>query len=318
MMVKKFCTIALLLSLSLPVCMLADDHLAAPQVEEHAGEPLQTINSLERLKFKAVEETFEDVGDRPGDVSVVRVAAIVDGPVRTVAVTTLDAEIHSFDGMQHSINELVEEELRAQHAKKLGSTVSDEEILRFMREATGNKNFTETDLQALFKPFGLTLPEIYDLLGNWYLSNRVIGSARAALEVTEEQAREWHTSHPQVVPGYLKIQIATFDLSESAVADLIANKPYDVAWGTPITIQLHALADDKAFLTTMEPDSTVVRTEGKIVRAYKLLHKEPDYNVPYEERRTEIIKQLQQERIKRAMELDRTSIYEEAYVQYLR
>lgn len=261
-----------------------------------------------------VDESIVCDDQWPGDILVNRIEAEVDAPNGPFVITSIDVERRSFDGTQHTVDDIISEHLKAQKADKMGSAIGRDEVDRYLRAATGKKDFSETDVKAMAGE-AFTVDEMYDELIRLYKANMMVDpEIRAAWEVSDQDVEAYHQEHPEIIPGTLRIQTATLSIGPKKARQIAKESPEEIDFGGDIEVSIEDLPSDKQFLITMRPGQVHVMQDGKKTRAYKLVSKVETQCVPLEQRRDDIAAQLRKERFAQATENARKTLYADTHV----
>lgn len=253
----------------------------------------------------------------PGDIVVNRIEVEIDGPAGVAVVTTLDVERQQMLGAPQILDDVVFKHVKAQKAEKTGAIVTNDDILKYLRGATGDKNFSEEKMLEMGKPWSYTLDEIYNELRTMYMSNMYADPAvRKALdrEVTLADIKAYCDEHPLVEKATVVIQLATLQFPLDQAKKIYDANKNSFAWGEKIPLDVADIAEDKMFLLSIPVDSVYFLQDGLQTRVYKVVERREEQVVPVEQRVEEVKQLLKEERFQQALRASKDSLLADAYI----
>jgi hypothetical protein len=275
----------------------------------------QSENSNKWVPVKVQQEKYHT--EIPGDIVVNRIEVEIDGPAGAAVVTTLDVERQQMLGAPQVLDEVVVKHVKAQKAEKTGAIVTNDDILKYLRGATGDKNFSEEKMLEMGKAWSYTLDEIYNELRTMYMANMYADpSVRKALdkEVTFDDIKSYCKEHPLVEKAAVVIQLATLQFPLDQAKKIFDANKNSLAWGEKITLDVADIAEDKMFLLSIPVDSVYFVQDGLQTRVYKVLERCEEKEVSFEHRADEVKHAIKEERFQQALQASKNTLLADAYI----
>lgn len=239
-----------------------------------------------------------------GDFTIDEIKALVEGAVRTDVITVSDIKHRSFDGMEHTLDDLILECGKDQRGDHLGITLEKEDIDRYLRAMSRGEDVSPEILTTQAKAFGYdTLEEFYEDLKRLYRANAALESeVHSLLTVTEQEARDYAQKNPVYKEGVFYLQTALVPLDSSENKDklkhAIADGSYteNIDWSDPFDVAYKELAQDKDFIRDMNIGEVKAIEIAEGLQVYKLKNNIKPTPLTFEERKKSIINTLRDEK----------------------
>ena len=263
-----------------------------------------------------------------GDFDIDEIKAIVEGPVQTDLILASDVKCRAFDGVEHSVEDLVVETIKDQRGKELGLTIDDEDVDKYLRGMSQGMDVSKEALTTMSENIGFeNLKAFYDALKKLYRANATMDQEiRSYLAVSEQEAKAYYDEHPEYKPGVYYIQMAHIpfrdDMSKDELRQALEHpeknpKLEQIDWGEVFDISYDELAEDKQFIKGLNVGECYVSEIPQGFDVYKLKNNRKPELIPFAERRKDIITQLREEKFGKAFERYNEEIKQLAIVTYL-
>jgi hypothetical protein len=269
-----------------------------------------------------------------GDFVLDELKAVVDGSLRTQAVTASDVIHRGFDGVSRDPNnkddvrEYALEVIKSQHAEDAGVSITDEDVDKYLRSMSQGNDVSPDSLATMAKDFGFeSVKDFYDILKQLYGSSGIMEQElRSLVVVSEQDAKEYWEQHPEYKEGVYYLQTAhvpfrddmSKKLQKKALKHPESNaKIGKIHWGVSFDVSYSELAEDKQFIKKMKIGDVQVLEVSDGFDLYRLKNHAKSEKVPFGERRKEIFEKLQAEKFDAAFKQYNDDILKTAEVTYL-
>lgn len=289
------------------VCMFCS--ATAPTGENHA-QPAERQSSVSKKI--------------PGDVVVDKIEAVVSGPMATVLVLASDLDRQMFRGGT-TTKALAEEIVGAQRGKDAGLEFKKEDVITYLQRMSRGAPVTEKDLAAMAQNFAYDNTEelIDDLLRLMTANSTTEQEIRAYLSVSEQEARAYYDEHAESKDGIYYLQVANmpFDTTIDHVEQEKRLKEpgmggITLEWGDVFSVEYGELDESRSFVRSMKIGDVYVMCDETGFRVYRLKNSIAPGVVPFENKKSEIIMLLREQKFNKAYEKYRASIMDDANVEY--
>lgn len=244
-----------------------------------------------------------------GAIVLDEIKAVVEGPVHIDIVLDSDIKRRSFDGMEHSLDDMVLEVVKDQRAEQLGVTIEKEDVDRYLHAMAHGEDVSQDTLIAQSKAFGFdTLDEFYVALKRLYRANSAMEvEVRSLLQVSEQEARAYSDKNPEYKEGifYLQTGFVPFqdsgkknDLKRAIEQQNKKNIDYQLEWSMPFDVAYKELAQDKEFIRSMNVGQVKAVETDRGFQVYKLKNNIKPELLTFEERRKDILNTLRDDKFK--------------------
>ena len=134
---------------------------------------------------------------------------------------------------QDMLTRLVDQKITDQEVKKLGMTVSDEEVDQAIERLKGSRMMTQEDLEAALEKEGLTYNAYREKLREEILRPRLINhSVKSKVIITDEDIKAYYDAHPELYAGERKIYLRNILIAEGIPgADVLLQEKKDEVTG---------------------------------------------------------------------------------------
>ena len=259
------------------------------------------------------------------DFVIDEIKAVVEGPVRTDILLNSDIRRRSFDGMEHTLDDMILEVVKDQRAEQLGVTIEKEDVERNLHAMAHGEDVSQDTLTAQSKSFGFdTLEEFYTALKQLYRANSAMEvEVRSLLQVSEQEARAYSEQHPANKDGIFYLQTAFVSFQESIKNNDLKraieeqNKKYveyQLEWSMPFDVAYKELAQDKDFIRTMHVGQIKAIGTDRGFQVYKLKNNLKPEPMTFEERRKDILNTLREDKFKQVFKKYNEEILQEVTV----
>jgi hypothetical protein len=228
---------------------------------------------------------------------------VVSGPVENTMITHADVHYKlNFDGANIPLDQQIKTEIIRQQVIAEKMPFDETAVDKYMANIQKMNNLTLEDLENLAAQCNRSFPELKNLLMlNYTYDYFLHHKFRAHLVPTDQEVEEYYEQNPQVEQGYCILQVAFVDYSsqdqeevERQIAHLIEDNEYhvDISWSDPIKVNITDIAEDKQFVTMMNPGQIKAIQGKKSFELYRLIEKQDARVVPLAERKPLIIDTL--------------------------
>lgn len=257
-----------------------------------------------------------------GDFVIDKLEATVSNASRTDVIVTSDIKHRSFDGVEHTLDDMILEAVKDQRGQELGITIEKEDVDRYLRAMSHGEDVSQEAITARAKMFGYAnAEEFYNDLKRLYRSNSAMEmEIRSLLSVSEQEARAYYEAHPEYQEGTYFLQTAFMPVKEgSSIAALkkSLNDPTTVDaidWSTPFGITYGELAHDRDFIRTMDTGQTHAVVTDTGLQLYRLKNHNKPRPFSFDERRKAIINTVRDSKFKDAFEHYNSDVMRDAAV----
>lgn len=221
-----------------------------------------------------------------------------------------------------SLRDVILRELIIFDAQKYKIAVSDAELERHIARIQESLKKSREDLLAFFKERGYTFEQAKEELARGLLiENTVSERVRSKAIVTENERKKFYEEHP-LVTYVVKQAFVPFGLGSKVITRATVDRSIEtgdilqaVEWSSPITLQEHMIAKEKAFIKELAPGA--VSKVNETTDGIALLQLVSRSVVPYEERKQQITMELGMQRQKKAQENYFQDLFAQAKIRYL-
>jgi len=229
------------------------------------------------------------------------------------------------DGQVKTFPEIVSEILMLQDARKFKLSVTDDELDRFLAGIQKQNGWARSELVDFFEEHGYTLEEGKDLLRNKQMVQQVVdykirGDKR--MMVQREDALAYYEVHPffEEATYTLAITYTPFSKYSKKTLDAALKKkqaPADVVWDEPFILKESELAQDRKFIVNEAVGDVVLKedVEGGY-ELTKLVAKTEKKQIPFEDKYTEIVALMRQERFAAILKDYQDELLKNAHIKY--
>jgi peptidyl-prolyl cis-trans isomerase SurA len=136
-----------------------------------------------------------------------------------------------FNIKQEMLNNLVDRKITDQEAKKLGITVSEQEVDNAIKQLKRSRMMTQEDLEKALQQEGLTFKAYRQKIREEILRPKLINfSVKSKVIITDEDIKIYYDAHPEMYAGIKKIYLRNILISGGALAvdSLVQEKFNDV------------------------------------------------------------------------------------------
>jgi hypothetical protein len=245
-----------------------------------------------------------------GDLVIDKLEATVSNATRTDVIVASDIKRRSFDGTEHTLDDMILEAVKDQRGEDLGITIEKEDVDRYLRAMSRGEDVSPEAIVARAKTFGYAnAEEFYYDLKRLYRSNSAMEmEIRSLLSVSEQEARAYYEAHPESQEGTYFLQTAFMPVQNgSSIAQL--KKSLDdsatvdaIDWSTPFGITYSELAQERDFIRTMDIGQIHAVVTDVGLQLYRLKNHNKPRQLSFEERRKAIINTLRDSKFKEAFD----------------
>jgi hypothetical protein len=239
------------------------------------------------------------------------IIAVVPSPEGNKVITQSELDRPAIDGTMRSKQDLVRNARLHNKAREYGMLPSETDIDEHLNSIKRENKMTHDDIVKLFDSAGYTFAEGREQLGEMSaISTFMSVKVHSRLLVPEREIRAYYDEHPEYLEPQFELQrgLMPFDMNmtkdeqrEKIEATLRAGRSVpNIIWADAFWIDLVDLAEDKQFITQMQPGE--VRLSQELVEGFeffKLLDRRDRRLKSYEDRYNEIATLLRRPRAER-------------------
>jgi hypothetical protein len=239
------------------------------------------------------------------------IIAVVPSPEGNKVITQSELDRPAIDGTMRNKQELVRNARLHNKAREYGMLPSEADIDDHLNTIKRENKMSHDDLVKLFDSAGYNFAEGREQLGEMSaISTFMSVKVHTRLLVPEREIRAYYDEHPEYLEPQFELQrgLMPFDMNisreeqlEKIEATLRAGKSVpNIVWGDAFWIDLADLAEDKKFITQMQPGE--VRLSQELMDGFeffKLLNLHDRRLKSFEERYNEIANILRRPRADR-------------------
>jgi hypothetical protein len=244
---------------------IQDTEATSEDTESIIPEPADDTNGIDT---EVVPLDNADEYSKPFLLDAIRAIVITAGG--TELVTQSDLERPNFFGKIPTLEEEVEERLVYQDALKHHVVNTDEQIDRQIAVVMRQNNLTLDELKAVCSNYGMTFQELRDKLSRAYSVSSIREHAiESRLIINRSEVVAYYEAHPEMSEVVYNLQRAIVpyeddrDTQRTAFLDGTLSKETldNYAWGVTFAIEHSAVAEEKAFIHTMQAGDIVLADE---------------------------------------------------------
>jgi hypothetical protein len=300
-----------------------DEERVATQDSNEVVATQGVVQESNENKNPQISETQE-----PGEIEFDRIEAVIEDSSGIEKIRTSDVKSRGFDGVQHSLDEVIDEHLMASYGKeKLKIEARDEDVNRYLMQMSNGAPISQEYLASIARMHGYTLQEFYDEMKRLYESNGLIEyEVHAHLDISDEAVKEYHEKNPVIEEAVYYIQSCFVpnddSLSRDEQEDLLGKQEYrakkSLQWTVPLDIKTSSVDKDKPFILTMSVGDVVVVAEKEGFMLYKLHDKVAEHPASIDKRKEEIAMELRKQKFMRLLEDLKKRLRTRSKISYLR
>lgn len=192
------------------------------------------------------------------------VQTAIYGPQRTDIVTYSDLQRPGIDGSRRTLDVLIDRALKDQDAMRYGMKSSPEAIEKNLQAVFRGNSWTEQDFNKMVQTVGWLPEEAREEFRIMTDVNQVESfKIGGQLIVPERDVQTYYQEHPEYESaGYLIARaVVPYDFNQerieqkSDIINDIKENVLDVQWAEPFWVTDEDIAEDKAFLRTLAPNT---------------------------------------------------------------
>lgn len=220
----------------------------------------------------------------------------------TQIITTSDITKRGFDGGKYTVNDLIDEALADNLGKTFKISLTDDDVNKYLKRANLN---TKQQIKELTEKWGYeNVEEFYENFKKIYRANTALNYEMSSqIVVTEDEIKEYFDTHPINIEAVYTIE-TTFVLHDSTKTKQELKEELEqyvngtknlnyIIWDLPIKVKKSEISNASRFLEDMTVGSIYIKELSDGFDLFKLICKEPDRVIPFEERKKDIINTLQ-------------------------
>lgn len=227
------------------------------------------------------------------------IEAVVFGQGGTQVITRSDVSRPNLSGVPQSLDDIIFERLVFLDAQKYKILPDDDAVDKYLAMVQKENNMTLDQLKDVFASAGYTYEEGRQQFRMMQtVSSMIDFKIRSQVIVPKKQVEEYYEQNPVVTEAKIKVQIGFIpidynrkDAQKKAVDYMTRTRKEmkGIEWGEPFELKQSEVADDKAFLFSLDPGSLspAIEVPGGY-QVYKILESEPERVQTLEERYHEI------------------------------
>lgn len=249
-------------------------------------------------------------------------AALIEGLERKHVVCKSDLERVAFHGRKETFDEIKEAELALQDAMKYKIPVDESVTDRYITMLCKQHGLKKSDIDVIFKNSGLTPQEGREALLKLYTKQMMIDQrVLSRLVIPDHEVKEYFDAHPLYKEAKYAVQISVVPLDGPEAAQkkelmqkLAQGDDRGLAWSDPFSLKESDIAEDKQFITALEPGQIAepVLINGNF-HFFKLVSKKDRVLVSLEKRYREIVDTLRMPKMAQSIEHYFKELEKDAY-----
>ena len=123
-----------------------------------------------------------------------------------------------FNLKQEMLKNLVDRKITDQEVKKLGFTVSDQEVDRAIEQLKRSRMMTQEDLEKALKQEGMTFESYREKIRQEILRPKLINfSVKSKVIVTDKDIKSYYDAHPEMYGGTKKVYLRNIMITAGAL-----------------------------------------------------------------------------------------------------
>jgi len=303
------------LKLSLFLLLSFSFYAKPEELEQEVIESLVNKNTLKDVESSEDEDIDEiDISEEDAQINqdeddesaklilLDKIDAVVASGDNFKIVTTSDISKRDFDGVSHTIDDIINEDLMDILAIRLKLNVSDDDVNKFL----GRMGMTQEQIKEIARKNGYyDLAEFYEQFKKMYRASQAQSfKISSELVFSEDVIKEYCVENPKVEEAIYLIECASvaYDRSkdrldqEKELRDSIKNNKIIIEWGFPVELKSSEISKDNSFVFGMKEGEVFVKATKNCFDLFKLKKLKPEKIYSPEERRQEIIDVLKAEK----------------------
>jgi len=258
--------------------------------------------------------------------TVDKMLAIIYHPEGDIPI--IKSELNSgFEGKK-SLEAVVFDKHVELDGKVLKVEISEEDVNRHLAHVQKIYNLTKDDTIKYAKGMGLTYEQFIEELAKGLLRERVLGyRMKGGSSYDKDEALAYHNDNPVQIEAVYTIKHSFIpygsnspSLMKLRVEDAVANGTIDTIakWLSPVELKESQIAEDKAFIKSLElGKSAVSNVTDKGIALIQLFAKEPSKMLTFDERETEIKNFLARSKQERSFSEYKDKLYATSSIKYI-
>ncbi len=256
------------------------------------------------------------------------IAAIVFSPAGTEVVTKSDTKRSSLTGAPRTLEDIVFERLAYLDAQKYRIMPDEEAVDRYLSAIQRENSLTLDQLKQIFSEAGYSYEEGRDQFKRLQTVNTVLDmKIRSNLIVPRDHVQEYYDAHPQIEPAsyYIQRGFLPFGVSDNHALQQQELLQFiktgkggkNIVWDKLFWISHDEVADDKAFIFTMQPDqvSDPIELEDGF-EVFRLKERKEQRVIPLEEQYKDIVEILRKPKFDELMGAYKKHLFDTTSILY--
>jgi hypothetical protein len=243
------------------------------------------------------------VSTEPKFVLLDRIEAVVAEGDQVKVVTSLDVARRGYDGNTYTVEDLVNETLLDILGDKFKIHVDDKDVTRYLQKM----NASEDQMRLIAKANGYaTLSELYEQFKKTFKAQSALSfKTQSELVFSEDMILQYYKNNPQITEANYLVQMSSVSLDDrdnqelkDEIQKFIKHEPnkVSISWDTPVKILKSQVSSENNFLFDLKDGDVFIKEATQGFALFKMVKNSPEYVVPLEERRLEIVNTLRNEK----------------------
>jgi hypothetical protein len=233
-----------------------------------------------------------------------RIDSIVDGPSTRIMITQSEIERRGFEGARITREELIDENIASQMADAFKITISNDEVIKFLRQF----GFDEDKTKTLWTTWNYwNEAEFYKDIERMMRSQQMFSyQLESRMAITEDDIQSFYEAHPVYVQDAYQLETAFVhkltntkqneQLKKNLEAYCAGTLKYPVKWDKAVWNKREEISDKLLFVCGLDNGDVRMLEDPDGFLLIKLVEKREARVVPLSERRKEVVMKLRQER----------------------
>lgn len=295
--------------------IILEDKNIVPDIEQYNSE-IKTTEELDENQFpKGKLELLDKI----------EAEIVTSTPESTDVqiITTSDIKKRGFDGGKYTLDDLVNEALADNLGKVFKISLTDDDVNKYLKRA----NLTDKkQLKNLTETWGYeSLEDFYENFKKIYRANSALNYEMSSqLVVLENEIQDYYQQNPVYKEANYVIETTFVLLDSTKTKDELKKELEEFAngtkkldyiiWDPAISVKKSEISNASRFLEDMKVGSIYIKEMSDGFDLFKLINKQPDFIVPFEERKNEIIQKLQAKKHEDAYKKVQNNLYSKAII----
>ena len=256
------------------------------------------------------------------------IQSVVFGQDGTQVITLSDVTRPSLSGAPQTLDDLIFERLVFLDAQKYRIVPDEDAVDKYLAIVQKENNLTLDQLKEVFSSAGYTYSEGREKFRELQTVNSMLDyKIRSQVIVPRKQVEEYYDQNPVIQEAEYYLQYGFMPYAQGRLEaqkkafNYMAHTGKEmrgIQWNDPFWIKKSEIADDKAFLFSMNPGSiSKPKDRGDGFEVYKLLDKRDEYVVPLDDRYHEIADILRRPVFEDLMEKYKKNLFDAVSILHL-